>query len=680
MAVSKKQAKKKIENLKNELNLHNLQYYVKNEPIISDFEYDSLMNDLIVLEKMYPEFKDSQSPTQKVGSDLTNTNKFKQYSHKYPMLSLGNTYNFEELIEFDTRVKKSIAQDFTYSCELKFDGTAICLSYSNGILIRALTRGDGIIGDDVLRNVLTIDSIPTKINYKQDFEIRGEIFMPFKAFNRINEEREEIGDQSFANPRNAAAGSLKSLDVEVVKNRGLETVLYHVLSEDNSQNNENNTSIIHKHTDILKWAAQQGFPTSEYTKECSNILEVIEYIKEWDIKRDKLPYPIDGMVIKVNNLALQKRLGYTAKSPRWATAYKFKPEEALTKLLSVDYQVGRTGAITPVANLDPVFISGTTVKRASLHNSEQMERLDIHIGDYVYVEKGGEIIPKITRVELSKRQNNVQSISFPTKCPACGAILVKDEEEARHYCPDSNNCPPQIKGKFEHFISRKAMNILGGEATINLLYKNKMISQLSDLYKLNEKDILTLPGWQKTSVNNFLKSIEDSKEVPFARVLYALGIRHIGQTTAKILTAHFQNINNLMNANEAELTQVDEIGDIMAKSIREYFDNPINIKLINDLNRANIKLKNDDSENKVISSALEGLKIVISGNFSIPREDIKKLINTHGGKNISSISKNTDYLLAGEKIGPKKLATAKKLGIKIITQEIFNELINKNLK
>ena len=655
----KKEVQKRIEFLRQELEKHNYRYYVLNDPQISDFEYDGMMSDLASLEKMYPEFASPDSPTVKVGSDIAGkapgTREFRQYRHRYPMLSLGNTYNIEELQDFDRRAREGAGSSFNYSCELKFDGTAICLTYSKGRLVRALTRGDGTVGDDVTDNVRTISSIPVHIgDVPWDFEIRGEIYMPFASFNALNEERLDIGDQPFANPRNAAAGSLKTLDPKEVHRRGLECVLYHIIGD----------GLPFKyHSEALEWAAGHNLPVSKYSRLCHDMEEVRAYISEWDTRRKTLPFATDGIVIKVDDLALQTRLGYTAKSPRWATAYKFKPE-----------QVGRTGAVTPVANLDPVPLSGTTVKRASLHNADQMELLDIRIGDYVYVEKGGEIIPKITGVELSKRPAGAEVPHFPTICPDCGAPLVKDESEARHYCLNEA-CPTRVKGAFLHFISRKAMNINAGEATIDQLYDKGYIRELPDLYRLNMEQLLTLDGWKEKSAGNFLESVSASVKVPFGRVLFALGIRHIGETTAKTLAARFGNIEAMEKASREEFLEVEDIGEVIADSLVEYFGNEGHRRIIQELRDFGLQFA-DNSAASRLSDRLSGCTVVVSGNFTRPRDEMKALIAAHGGKNTGSVSGKTTYLLAGEKAGPEKLAKAEKLGVKVITEEEFYSIIN----
>lgn len=668
--MKKNEAKLRIGQLSKELERHNYNYYVLNSPQISDFQYDLLLMELQQLEKLFPEFAKGDSPTQKVGSDLAPLTQFEQFPHKYPMLSLANTYNVGELEEFSSRIQKATDKPFTFSCELKFDGTAICLTYKDGKLHRALTRGDGTVGDDVTRNVMQISSIPHTLipcsGYPSEFEIRGEIYMPYKAFDKLNQQRELDEEPPFANPRNAASGSLKLLDPKTVKSRGLECTLYHLLTEE---------PVAPTHLESLQMAAKWGLPVSDHARECADISQVGQYINEWDTRRKTLPYATDGIVVKVNQLPLQSSLGFTAKSPRWATAYKFKPEEALTKLVSIDYQVGRTGAITPVANLEPVQLSGTKVKRASLHNAEQMQLLDIHIGDYVYVEKGGEIIPKITRVAPEKRGFDIVQVDFPKNCPVCGAQLVKDEDEAKHFCPNSDNCPPQIKGKFIHFIGRKAMAINAGEATIEQLYNKGYITTLSDLYKLTREQLLTLDKWKEKSADNFLESLEKSRQVPFEKVLFALGIRYIGETTAKNLAAEFKNIHALANATREELVATEEVGDKLADSLLAYFSEPLHLKVIEELEQYGLQMHIDESKKSIDSDILNGKTIVISGNFTISREEMKALIERNGGKVGSSISGNTTYMIAGEKSGPSKMQKAQKLGIEVISEDDFYNII-----
>ena len=669
--MNRKEAKARIAELSAELARHNHNYYVLNNPEITDFQYDLLMMELGELEKKFPEFAVSTSPTQNVGSDLAPAQQFEQFPHKYPMLSLTNSYSIGEVSSFSERVSKGTDIPFTFSCELKFDGTAICLTYKNGKLERALTRGDGTKGDDVTRNVLQIPSIPHTLKegtgYPDEFEIRGEIYMPYKAFDKLNRQRELDEEQPFANPRNAASGSLKLLDPKAVKGRGLECTLYHLLTDN---------PVASTHTEALSLASHWGLPVSEHIKECMSVEEVEKYILYWDTRRKELPYATDGIVIKVNQLPVQTSLGYTAKSPRWATAYKFKPEEAKTKLLSIDYQVGRTGAVTPVANLEPVQLSGTKVKRASLHNWDQIKLMDIHTGDYVYVEKGGEIIPKITRVALEERGFDIVPVDFPKNCPVCGTPLVKDEEEAKHFCPNSDLCPPQIKGKFIHFVGRKAMDINAGEATVEQLYNKGYIKDLSDLYTLTKELLLTLDKWKVKSADNFLKSLEQSRKVPFERVLFALGIRYIGETTAKNLAGEFGNIDAIANATREQLLATEEVGDKLADSIISWFSNPQHISTIVRLKEAGLQMEVDISDKVIESEILKGKTVVISGNFSISRDDMKALIERHSGKVGSSISGNTTYMVAGEKCGPSKLDKATKLGVEIISEEEFFKIVN----
>ncbi len=671
--IGKSAAQERIAFLKRELERHNYNYYVLNQPAITDFEFDLLMSELQGLEKRYPEFATEDSPTRHVGSDLSAAagTDFVQVPHRYPMLSLGNTYAKEELYEFDNRIRKTTDAPFTYSCELKFDGTAICLTYRHGRLLRALTRGDGTKGDDVTRNVVNIAAIPRILHGEdipEEFEIRGEIYMPFAAFDRLNAERTEAELEPFANPRNAASGSLKLQNPEEMRMRGLDCVLYHVLGENLP---------FKTHIEALEAARRWGLPVSEYSLHAQDIEEAVAYIDAWDTRRKTLPFATDGIVIKVNELDLQRQLGFTAKSPRWATAWKFKPEQALTPLLSVDYQVGRTGAVTPVANLEPVLLSGTVVKRASLHNKDQMDLLDIHIGDYVYVEKGGEIIPKITGVELSKRPEGAVRPAFPVCCPDCGTPLVRDEDEARHYCPNRESCPVQIKGRFVHFAGRKAMDILAGDATIEALYNQGFIHTLPDLYTLTREQLVSLDGWQEKSADNFLASLEDSRKVPFERVLYALGIRHVGEQTAKTLARHFGSIDALAAASHEELTQVEDIGSIVADSIQAWFASEAGRETVRRLREAGLQMAVADDARQRLSETLAGKTIVISGNFSISREAMKELIEAHGGKNAGSVSGKTAWLLAGEKAGPEKMKKAEKLGIPVLSETDFYQLIGK---
>ncbi|MBQ5518047.1 MAG: NAD-dependent DNA ligase LigA [Bacteroidales bacterium] len=668
--IGKTEARDRIEFLKKELERHNRNYYVLNAPTISDFEFDLLMSELQGLERMFPEFATEDSPTRHVGSDLAGKGSdFVQVPHRYPMLSLGNTYAREELYEFDARIRKTADKPYTYSCELKFDGTAICLTYRGGRLLRALTRGDGTQGDDVTRNVVHIPAIPRVLRGEaipEEFEIRGEIYMPWDAFERLNAARAEAELEPFANPRNAASGSLKLQNPEEMRTRGLDCVLYHLLGENLP---------FKTHTEALEAARSWGLPVSEYSRVAGNIEEAVAYIDEWDTRRKQLPFATDGIVIKVNELDLQRQLGFTAKTPRWATAWKFKPEQALTPLLSVDYQVGRTGAVTPVANLEPVLLSGTVVKRASLHNKDQMDLLDIHLGDYVYVEKGGEIIPKITGVELSKRPADARRPEFPTCCPDCGTPLVRDPDEARHYCPNRESCPVQIKGRFVHFAGRKAMDILAGEATVEALYAKGWIRTLPDLYALTREQLISLEGWQEKSADNFLASLDASRRVPFGRVLYALGIRHIGEQTAKMLARQFGSIDALAAASREDLLQVEDIGETVADSILAYFASDAGRDTVRRLREAGLQMAEDADARQQLSDTLAGKTLVISGNFSISREAMKALIEAHGGKNAGSVSGKTAWLLAGEKAGPEKLKKAEKLGIPVISEAEFRKLI-----
>jgi len=683
--MEKAQAYIRVQELRNMINEANRRYYVENSPTLSDYEFDMLLKELEALEDEHPELKTGDSPTQRVGSDLKTRipkaggKEFDQYPHKYPMLSLGNTYDMTELQAFAERAAKSIGNAFTYSCELKFDGTAICLTYKDGRLFRALTRGDGSVGDDVTGNVKHISNIPQELKvpkgfvpsllqpqpWPEEFEIRGEIYMPWPAFERLNEERVKDEEAPFANPRNAASGSLKLIDSSMVANRGLECTLYHLLGEDLP---------FQTHDQALKAAESWGLPVSDKRKICKSIEEIEDFINYWDTERKTLLFATDGIVVKINELPYQEELGYTAKFPRWAVAYKFKAEQALTRLVSIGYQVGRTGAVTPVANLEPVQLSGTVVKRASLHNADQMQQLDIHIGDFVYVEKGGEIIPKITGVELSRRETDVTLPHFPEFCPDCGTRLVRDEEEAKAFCPNQTGCPTQIKGRLVHFLSRKAMNVIAGDATIDQLYNKALVWNPADFYELEKEHLLMLEGWKERSAERFLKSLNDSRKVPFERVLYALGIRYVGETTAKALARHFGNIDRIAEAGISDLLAADDIGEVIAESIYAFFRDEANIETIDRLKKAGLKFEVADAPKK-LSSSLEGKTVVISGNFSVSRDDIKALISAHGGKNSGSVSGKTSYLLAGEKPGPEKIKKAESLGVEIIDEQAFREMI-----
>ena len=668
--MKKSEAKARIYVLRREIEEHNNRYYVLNQPLISDFEYDILLNELEALEKKFPEFVSENSPTRRVGSDLTK--EFEQYEHTYPMLSLGNTYSEEDLREFDNRIHKTISQSVEYVCELKFDGASISITYRNGSLFRALTRGDGNKGDDVTLNVKTIRSIPLKVNAKgmpSEFVIRGEILMPRAVFNRLNEERIKDEMTPFANPRNAAAGTLKLLDPRIVASRSLECMVYFLLAEELPHNN---------HYDNLKEAAEWGFRVAESIRLCKNIDEVIQFNTYWESERKNLPYDTDGVVIKVNSLNQQQELGFTAKSPRWAIAYKYKAEEATTRLLSVTFQVGRTGAVTPVANLEPVLLSGSTVKRATLHNEDQIALLDLHLNDIVYVEKGGEIIPKIVGVDYSCRNENNKKIVFITHCPECGTALIKNEGEANHFCPNYLHCPPQIKGRIEHFISRKAMDIDGlGEETIDLLFNKNLIRNLSDLYDLRMEQLVPLDRLGEKSAANILKSIRKSIDIPYNRVLFALGIRHVGETVAKTIAGRFRTIDDLINADIEQLTSVYEIGPKIAASIVAYFSDGDNLEMIKRLKSAGIRFS-DEKESTMTGNSLKGRIIVISGIFSKhSRDDYKEMIERNGGKNSTSVSGNTSYILAGENMGQSKKEKADELGIPMISESEFLKIIGK---
>ncbi len=655
--------------LRRELNTHNHRYYVLNDPQISDYEYDQKLSELADLEKEHPEFADPDSPTMRVGSDLNRT--FEQVVHKYPMLSLSNTYSEQELTEFHNRVVRQVGPDFKYTCELKYDGTAIGLTYVNGALQRAVTRGDGTVGDDVTQNVRTIRAIPLQLqgHYPREFEVRGEIFLPREGFEKLNRQRAEAGEPLFANPRNAAAGSLKLQNSSLVARRPLDCFLYYLLADELPGNS---------HFQNLEKARTWGLKVSPHMQLCSSLEEVFNFIRKWDHERRHLPFDIDGVVIKVDSIPLQEQLGFTAKSPRWAIAYKFQAEEALTRLVSVDFQVGRTGAVTPVANLEPVLLAGTVVKRASLHNADIISELDLHLNDVVKVEKGGEIIPKITGILKDRRSPNSQPVTFISHCPECGAPLMRVEGEAAHYCPNSASCPPQIKGKIEHFISRKAMNIDGlGKETINMLYNHGLVHSISDLYRLQASQLIGLERLGEKSAGNILESIQKSLEVPFPRVLFALGIRFVGETVAKKLAEAMGSIDQLASASIEQLTAVDEIGEKIAGSILAFFQSEANRKMVDELKQFGLQFKNTTTEDTVQkTSRLQGLTIVISGTFTkYSRDRIKELIEMHGGKNTSSVTGKTNYLVAGANMGPGKLEKAEELGVPIISEEDFIKLI-----
>jgi DNA ligase (NAD+) len=659
-----------IEYLRKELNEHNYRYYILSAPEISDYEFDKKMRELEQLEKEHPEFADSASPTQRVGSDRNI--EFEQVKHRYPMLSLSNAYSFGELQDFDQRIRKELEADFEYVCELKFDGTSISLSYENGILVQAVTRGDGENGDIVTANVKTISSIPLRLRgneYPDRFEIRGEIVMPFKVFDDLNQLREENGEPLFANPRNAASGTLKLQNSSIVATRRLDAYFYALLGETVQQSN---------HYDNLLKAREWGFKVSEHTRLCNSIEEVKIFLEQWETERFNLPVATDGVVIKVNSPKHQEILGFTSKSPRWAIAYKFKAEQAVTTLESVSYQVGRTGAVTPVANLEPVQLAGTKVKRASLHNADIIATLDLHIGDKVYVEKGGEIIPKITGVDISQRHPMAQPVRFIANCPECNAQLFRNEGEAAFYCPNDTGCPPQIKGKIEHFIHRKAMNIDGlGSETIELLYQNGLIHNAADLYEIRAEQLIPLERMGEKSAERILRSLEVSKTVPFSRVLFALGIRFVGETVAKNLASASGSLEKLRNMTVEELTAINEIGGRIALSVIDYFSNPAHIQIIERLKQNGLQFEMELSDSGERTNLLNGQTFVISGTFNLhSRDELKQLIELHGGKNVGSISKNTNFVLAGDNMGPSKLEKANQLKIPIISEEEFLKMIS----
>ncbi len=659
----------RIDQLREALHQHNYNYYVLNAPEISDQDFDQLMHELQDLEKKHPEYSDENSPTMRVGSDINKN--FTQVVHKYPMLSLANTYSETDVTDFYERTRKGLeGEEFEICCEMKYDGTSISLTYEHGKLIRAVTRGDGEKGDDVTDNVKTIRSIPLVLhgnNYPDSFEIRGEILMPWLVFEELNREREKNEEPLFANPRNAASGTLKLQNSAIVASRRLDAYLYYLLGENLPSDG---------HYENLKFAEQWGFKVSNIMRKCKTLQEIFDFINYWDIERKNLPVATDGIVLKVNSLRQQRNLGFTAKSPRWAIAYKFQAEKALTRLNSISYQVGRTGAITPVANLDPVQLSGTIVKRASLHNADIIEGLDLHIGDMVYVEKGGEIIPKITDVDKEARFMIGEKVKFITHCPECGSKLIRYEGEAAHYCPNETACPPQIKGKIEHFISRRAMNIDGlGPETVDQFYQEGLIKNTADLYELKADDISKLDRMGEKSAENIINGIENSKTVPFERVLFALGIRFVGETVAKKLARAFKNMEALEQATLDDLIHVDEIGEKIARSILLYFSNEENQKLVTRLKKQlTMQLSEEDLQGQ--TDRLQGKSIVISGVFvHHSRDEYKTLIEKHGGKNVGSISAKTSFILAGDNMGPSKLEKAQKLGIKIMNEDEFLTLI-----
>ena len=665
--MNKEQVKQRIEILVKELEGHNYRYYVESRPTISDIEFDTLLKELIKLEDSFPEFTDPNSPTKRVGGEITKD--FPTVKHRFPMLSLDNTYSWEELQDFDKRVNKGLQiegelalNSVQYACELKYDGVAIGLRYLNGELVQAITRGDGEQGDDVTPNVRTIKSIPLKLkgkNYPQDFEIRGEIFLSRKYFEEINNLRKAEGEVTYANPRNLASGTLKMQDSRIVAERKLDCFLYSLHGKDLP---------FYTHFDNLKIAKKWGFNISEKSSLESDLKGVMDFISYWNEKRSSLEMDIDGIVIKVNDFTQQKQLGFTSKYPRWAIAYKFESEKAITQLNHISYQVGRTGSITPVANLAPILLAGTTVKRASLHNADQIKKLELCENDFVYVEKGGDIIPKISGVLFEKRANNPSIIQFIDHCPECSSFLERKEGEANHYCPNEQECPPQIKGKILHFIGRKAMNIDGlGEETIDLLYEKKLIANIADLYTLQREDLLGLDRFAEKSISNLLEGVAESKEVPFGKVLFALGIRYVGETVAKKLAQHFKNIDSLMDAKREDLIDADEIGEKIADSILGYFSNPFYNDLIEELKLHGLQFKIDIDS--ITSEILSGLSFVVSGVFEqFSREEMKTLIEQNGGRNVSGISSKVDYLIAGKSVGPSKLQKASSLNVPILSE------------
>lgn len=668
--MNKDQALDRINFLSEEIEKHNHLYYVVNQPEISDYDFDMLLKELEALEVQFPEFASEHSPTKRVGGDITR--KFETVIHRFPMLSLSNTYSEEEIQDWENRIKKSIDEEVEYVCELKYDGVAIGIRYQNGLLTRAVTRGDGTQGEDVTNNVKTIRSVPLKLkgDFPEDFEIRGEIFMPLTRFIKLNAEREENGEQLFANPRNTAAGTLKMQDSKIVAERGLDSYLYGFYAE---------TNPFKGHFEAVETALDWGFkaptPKNRLIEKTDSIAGIMDFIHFWDKHREDLPFEIDGVVIKVNDYGIQKKLGFTAKSPRWAIAFKFKTERVETQLESVTYQVGRTGAITPVANLNPVQLGGTTVKRASLHNADQIEKLDLHESDYVYVEKGGEIIPKIVGVNLEKRQSIAGKLVYISACPECGSELIRREGEAQHFCPNEKGCGPQIKGRIEHFISRKAMNIEGlGAETVDMLVERNMISNYADLYELTYDQVLQMDRMAEKSAENLISGINASRDVPFERVLFALGIRYVGETVAKKLAKYFKNMNALMSASFDDLVSVDEIGERIAISIQQFFLDDYNKDLIEGLRSYGLQFELKEKERA--SNVLDGKTFVVSGVFNaFSRDEIKEVIEMNGGKNVSSVSSKTDYLLAGDGMGPSKLKKAAELGVKILSEDEFIKMI-----
>lgn len=659
-----------IKNLTEKLNDLNFQYYQNSNSEVPDFKFDKLLEQLVNLESQYPGFIRNDSPTHRVGGTISK--EFESVNHNYPMLSLGNTYNEKDLADFDDRVRKTLGEaDYEYICELKFDGVALSMWYENGTLIRGVTRGDGVRGDDITANVRTIKTIPLNIQAKNmpiRFEVRGEGFMPLTTFEVLNKEREDIGEQLLANPRNAASGTFKMQDSRVVAKRKMDCYIYQFLADE---------EVFNTHEESLNRMKELGFNVSQTWKKCKNIEEVLAFINQWDMERYKLPLNTDGIVIKVNSFAQREILGYTAKSPRWAISYKYQSESVSTLLESVSYQVGRTGNITPVANLKPVQLAGTTVKRASIHNANEIIRLDLHLGDYVFVEKGGEIIPKITAVDLEKRKSNLDKIQFPINCPECGTLLIRKEGEANHYCPNDGGCPPQIKAKIEHFIQRKALNIENlGTETIDMFYRKELVRTPADLYDLEYENLLNLEGFKEKSIQNILSGIEKSKQIPFKQVLFGIGIRFVGATVAEKLAVYFNNIDNLAKASQVNLLQVPEIGERIAQSVVEYFQNADNQEFIARLKASGLQFTHSDVEIVMEGDKLAGKTFVISGTFqNFDRDNLKIKIEANGGKVLNGVSGKLNYLIAGSEAGPSKLEKAQKLNVSIISEEKFMQML-----
>lgn len=667
--MDKHEAEKEIEKLSKEIEEHNYKYYALSNPSISDFEFDKLLEKLIALEKQHPDLIKPDSPSQRVGGFVTK--EFQQVKHKYPMISLANTYSEDELNDFDARVRKAVGDEVEYVCELKYDGVAISLIYKNGKLYQGITRGDGVQGDDITVNIKTVRSIPLNLKghtFPEEFEVRGEIFMPHKMFDKINKEREDIGEEPLANPRNSTSGTLKMQDSAEVARRRLDSTAYYVLGEDLP---------FTEHYESIETIKKWGFKVSEYVEVVKNMNGVHQFIKKWEERRHSLPFDIDGIVIKVNSLKQQRTLGFTAKSPRWAVAFKYQAERALTKLNSISYQVGRTGVVTPVANLEPVLLAGTVVKRASLHNADIIHKLDVRVGDMVYVEKGGEIIPKITAVEHSKRPHNAHPVHFITHCPECGATLIREQGEAHHVCPNAMNCPPQIKGKIEHFVGRRAMNIESiGSETIELFNKAGLVHNIADLYDLKKEQIKTLDRMAEKSAANIIEGIEASKKVPFERVLFALGIKHVGETTAKKLAFTFRSMDALKHANMDKLLEVSDVGEVLAQSIIDYFADAGNEHILSRLKHHGLQFELAAEQIAAYSDKLQGKTFVVSGVFTKhSRDEMVNLIEKNGGKNVGSVSAKTSYIVAGENMGPAKLEKAKKLNVAIISEDEFLKMI-----